>query len=436
VKNSKACIILCLTLIFLLSCPYEFEVHAEPWLSGWTYRKSHLVKAAAGSGAGYQINVTVHYGSGSDAPYNVYLNSKCRTDFEDIRWTDNDGITLLSYWIQSKTDGVSAFFWIKVADDLTTSDVTIYIYYGKAAATSSSNGENTFLQFDDFDNLDSWFLDASNASQTAVIEDGQAKLTHNVAVFCHLERSMIFDNIVVQAKLKREDTYEESIWGMGLGIYFDLYDFVGIKLSHLEGMPRRFRIFLDKNASLTTAYVGAYTWASDVYVWLRIRLSGTKVYFDYSNDGKAWTYIADYSREVSWATPSLTIIGHGHEYKVGNAENPDWDNNGTVGIPVNTYADDYIVRKFGSNVEPSQAAWGSQETNSDPQSESSRWIHIASPHIFAAIALWSLALMIGVGVVLAKGQDLSDLPFIIMIGIGIFICLFIALAVLSGFQNL
>jgi len=35
------------------------------WLSGWDYRKSHVINPATNAGTGYQISLTVHYGSGS-----------------------------------------------------------------------------------------------------------------------------------------------------------------------------------------------------------------------------------------------------------------------------------------------------------------------------------------------------------------------------------
>jgi hypothetical protein len=80
----------------------------------------------------------------------VFLGQHCKTDFGDIRFTDDDGTTLLDYWIESKVDGEYAIFWVEVADDLSTNPATIYIYYGKNDATTTSNGENTFLFFDGF----------------------------------------------------------------------------------------------------------------------------------------------------------------------------------------------------------------------------------------------------------------------------------------------
>jgi hypothetical protein len=126
------------------------------WLTGWSYRKSHVISAATGAGTNYQVKITVHYGSGSDSNGDIYCNSHCRTDFGDIRFTDNDETTLLDCWMESKTNSNNAVFWVEVADSLESSNVTIYIYYGNATATypylatDLAQGEATFLFFDNF----------------------------------------------------------------------------------------------------------------------------------------------------------------------------------------------------------------------------------------------------------------------------------------------
>lgn len=86
----------------------------------------------------------------------VSCEGNCRTDFGDIRFTDDDGETELNYWIQEKYDGDYAVFWVKVSDNL-DSDVNIFMYYGNSEATylddytDLEHGENTFLIFDNFD---------------------------------------------------------------------------------------------------------------------------------------------------------------------------------------------------------------------------------------------------------------------------------------------
>jgi hypothetical protein len=70
----------------------------ESWLSGWTYRKSHVINSAADAGMDYTVNVRVWRQPGTDTDKNIYVGTKCRTDFGDIRFTESDGITPLNYW--------------------------------------------------------------------------------------------------------------------------------------------------------------------------------------------------------------------------------------------------------------------------------------------------------------------------------------------------
>ena len=107
------------------------------WLSGWTYRQSILINGSVGAGTNYQICLNVTY------------NSNMQTDFDDIRFTDNDGKTLLDYWLEIKVNNVWAVFWVEVKDNL-DSNLIIYMYYGYGSVSSASNGDTTFLFFDDF----------------------------------------------------------------------------------------------------------------------------------------------------------------------------------------------------------------------------------------------------------------------------------------------
>lgn len=112
------------------------------WLTNWQYRKSHIINAQAGAGTNYQVGIKVYYGSGTDGTETVdndvmgkvYCNSHCKTDFGDIRFTDDDGSTLLDCWMEEKVNSNYAIFWVEVADSLESSNVTIYIYYGNSNA--------------------------------------------------------------------------------------------------------------------------------------------------------------------------------------------------------------------------------------------------------------------------------------------------------------
>lgn len=119
------------------------------WLSGWSYCEEQIIDGSSGAGTNYQVRVVVHYGSGTSSGEHIYLNSLCKADFGDLRFTD-DSSNLLDYWVQSQVDGDYAVVWVEVSANL-DNDQTIYLYYGKPSATTLSNGVNTFLFFDDFD---------------------------------------------------------------------------------------------------------------------------------------------------------------------------------------------------------------------------------------------------------------------------------------------
>ncbi|MFW9850631.1 MAG: DUF2341 domain-containing protein [Candidatus Thorarchaeota archaeon] len=150
----------------------HIESQSTDWLSGWEYRKRHTISGASGAGTNYQIEINVHYGSGTDVGAHVYCGSECRTDFGDIRFTDNDGSTLLDYWMETYSSSGSATFWVEVSDDLDTTQI-IYVYYGNSQAVDVSDGDATFPFFDDFndDSLDASKWDEWHTGGT-VIESG------------------------------------------------------------------------------------------------------------------------------------------------------------------------------------------------------------------------------------------------------------------------
>lgn len=111
--------------------------------TSWTRREPITITGStAGAQTNYQVKITVSY------------DSDMQADFEDIRFTDSDGTTLIDYWLESKTDSSTADFWVEAPNiPVSPNTVTIYMYYGNSSASSASNGNNTFVLFDSFDTL-------------------------------------------------------------------------------------------------------------------------------------------------------------------------------------------------------------------------------------------------------------------------------------------
>jgi hypothetical protein len=160
--------------------------YLDPWYNGnWQYRKSHVINNATGAGTNYQVRITVHYGSDNDDDEDVYLNGKCQPDFDDIRFTDDNGTTLLDYWLEEKTNSDNAVFWVEVADDLSSTNRTIYIYYGNSGVSSLSSGTNTFDYFDDFEGSslgDDW-----QSSGTITVTDSEVTLDQNDSIYSNTQ---------------------------------------------------------------------------------------------------------------------------------------------------------------------------------------------------------------------------------------------------------
>jgi len=131
-----------------LSVGSEAAYASPDALPGWTYRRA-IDLSPATSIADYQVLVTLNTSSMG----NPYANVKA--DGSDIRFTASDGTTLQDYWVESWDSSGTSKIWVEVTAPVTS---TLYMYYGNAAAGSASDGDATFVFFDDFSDgtLDKW----------------------------------------------------------------------------------------------------------------------------------------------------------------------------------------------------------------------------------------------------------------------------------------
>jgi hypothetical protein len=130
---------------YYLQIRYIYYPPPEWYDESWLYRQNVTVTGSDDAGTDYQVMLTVPY------------SSRMQTDFDDLRFTAYDGITEWDYWIETYTASTTATVWVEVRDDL-GSNVVFWMYYGNDAVATASNGTNTFIFFDDFENnnLDRW----------------------------------------------------------------------------------------------------------------------------------------------------------------------------------------------------------------------------------------------------------------------------------------
>jgi hypothetical protein len=317
------------------------------WLTGWGYRKSHVINPASGAGTNYQVRINVHYGSGIDSGADVYLNSHSRVDFGDVRFTRSDGVTLLDYWMESYAAGDNAVFWVEVADDLSTNPVTIYIYYGKSDATTTSNGDNTFLFFDDFPGttLDTtkWASYIGSGASISVADSivTLSKPASTVQVAIWSQNS--FSNVRMRCKVYPSalGAYNRCYrWALMsnktfLGTYLHI-DIKGHGWVVDDSDHHYYERFVSSRISVSVSIV--QSWRIYETMWL----SNAKIIegYDTTTENTFTTEIPDVSLYANFAC--------------GNAA-------GTPNYAYNLKVDWIFIAKF-VDPEPSHGAWGSEET--------------------------------------------------------------------------
>ncbi len=134
--------------------PIQAQTGDAWWNEEWSHRKHHvIIGSTAGEQTNYPILINVYRAVGIDTGDSVYVGALCETNFADIRFTtDGQSPVGLDYWIEEEIYDFSAKIWVEIplipASPGTTS---IYIYYGNPHALEVSNGDETFLFFDDFE---------------------------------------------------------------------------------------------------------------------------------------------------------------------------------------------------------------------------------------------------------------------------------------------
>jgi hypothetical protein len=334
------------------------------WLTGWSYRKSHVINPASGAGTNYQVRIVAHYGSGTDSGEHVYLNNHCKTDFGDIRFTRPDGLSLLDYWMESKVDGDNAVFWVEVADDLTSNPVTIYIYYGNPNATSISNGDATFVFFDHFETLNTskWNTNTLNGGLVSVA-DSKLKMTsnntsHNGAGVISIG-TLPSGDYAVEAYIMRETGYKGGEPGLVVGLTNKLYrdaTYYGIyycvtNLDYACGKGQIYEHYAFSRRLKATYYdkyvFGSYTLETWDGKWVRLTVKvknsvkQTEARFIYGSTDVTLT--TDVASAV--INPLYVQIHYGEYGQVGKSGYCDW----------------IAIRKY-VEPEPSHGSWGSEET--------------------------------------------------------------------------
>jgi len=108
------------------------------WDAGWSKKKAINVSENSNiAQTGYSVRLNVTY------------DSDMQADFDDLRFTNGTETAEIGYFIENYTISSSAIVWINTSLTANINN-TIYMYYGNAGASTTSNGDKAFLFYDNF----------------------------------------------------------------------------------------------------------------------------------------------------------------------------------------------------------------------------------------------------------------------------------------------
>ncbi|RKR82285.1 gliding motility-associated-like protein [Mucilaginibacter gracilis] len=130
-------------LLFIVLCFSPFLLKGQ-CLTGWLYKAPITVSNSNGSAlADFQVSITLNTQA-------LISAGKMNAAGNDIRFVDGS-CTNLPYWIESGINTANTIIWVKVNSVPANGTNTIYCYYGNSAAAAATDGNATFMLFDDFD---------------------------------------------------------------------------------------------------------------------------------------------------------------------------------------------------------------------------------------------------------------------------------------------
>jgi len=213
-----AILILLAPLVYLIS-RHPPKAEAGWWDDTWHYRKSISITSGSSAGTDFQVKIN-DYNTSTDISA-----GKMQSDCGDIRFTSSAGIEL-PYWIETGCNTSTTDIWVKIDNIPSSGGITIYMYYGNPSAENGSDGDETFIFFDDFEsgNLDKWEISGTSYGSWTAATDyakegnysakGQDTSTSG---FPSLYKNITLTSFVVEQNVRFGETnlYHYPFWWHG-----------------------------------------------------------------------------------------------------------------------------------------------------------------------------------------------------------------------------
>lgn len=144
-------------------------------------------------------------------------------DGDDIRFTDEDEITPISFWIENGIATSNTTIWVKVPNITAYSTKEIFMYFGNSSATGVSSGDNTFLLFDNFEgstlNTTKWTATSWATGGSVTVNGGFIEIRANSVAgnsgSCRIVSNNIIDGYAMRVKAREVQFGGDAYWEFG-----------------------------------------------------------------------------------------------------------------------------------------------------------------------------------------------------------------------------
>ena len=143
--------------------------------AGWDYRRPITITNSGSALTDYQVLVTLNTTT-MGSPY-----GNVNADGSDLRFTNYANSTKYNYWLETWNTAGESNIWVNVTS-VPDDGSKMYLWYGNSAASSASNGTNTFELFNVSNVVALWHFDEASWSGTNGEVENETGLHNGTAV--------------------------------------------------------------------------------------------------------------------------------------------------------------------------------------------------------------------------------------------------------------
>ncbi len=140
----------------------------------------------------------------------IPYDSSMQADFDDIRFTSDNGQTQIPFWIEKYTASTDAQIWVRIPTLPASDYATVFMYYGSSTAASISSGTSTMTAFDDYEDasISEYSGDTSLfTTVTSPVYGGARSLAPSITSGKTTDGIFRFDDPVAQGQIIRYTQY-------------------------------------------------------------------------------------------------------------------------------------------------------------------------------------------------------------------------------------